>query len=142
MLIEIQEVAPQLWVSQTLKLVRAYHQKGTFQGPEVEDIANKIKTQEGGNQRDLRKLAALINKILNMAKGCGGNGIVKYDDKGDKLIASKVDRKKMLLKDLYSRQGDLDNSEAKTNTAGAESTEKSTDRVETKTDGKEHKGQT
>jgi hypothetical protein len=42
--LEIQEIAPQLWVSQTPKLVRAYHQKGTFQTPVVEDIAATIKS--------------------------------------------------------------------------------------------------
>lgn len=41
--LEIQEIAPQLWVSQTFKLVRAYHYKGTFQGPEVEDVAALIR---------------------------------------------------------------------------------------------------
>lgn len=137
--LKIQEVAPQLWVSQTPKLVRAYHHKGTFQGPEIEDVAAEIRRWEGGNQRDLRKLAALISKILNVVKGCGGNAIVKYDEKRDKLVVRKVDRKKMLPKDLYSKWDDKDNSEAETNTdhdAGAESAVKPVDRVETKADGK------
>src|SRR5436190_3957298 len=71
--LEIQEVAPQLWISQTHKLVRAYHHKGKFQEPEVEDVAAEIKRWEEGNQRNLRKLAALIKKIVNVVKGCGGN---------------------------------------------------------------------
>jgi hypothetical protein len=41
---EFQEIAPQVWVSQTPKLVRAYHQKGTFQSPVVEDVAAGIKS--------------------------------------------------------------------------------------------------
>ncbi|KFZ25509.1 hypothetical protein V502_00013 [Pseudogymnoascus sp. VKM F-4520 (FW-2644)] len=53
--IKIQEVAPQLWISQTPKLVRAYHNRGTFPVPEVENVAADIKTWEEGNQRDLRK---------------------------------------------------------------------------------------
>jgi hypothetical protein len=36
--ISISDVAPQLWVSQTPKLVRAYHQLGTFPVPQVEDV--------------------------------------------------------------------------------------------------------
>ena len=101
--LEIREVAPQLWVSQTPKLVRAHHHKGTFQGPKIEDIAAEIRRWEEGNQRDLRKLAALINKILNVVKGCGGNAIVKYNKKRDKLVLRKVNRKKILPKDLYSK---------------------------------------
>jgi len=136
--LEIQEVTPQLWVSQTPKLVRAYHRKGTFQGPEVENVAAEIKRWEEGNQRDLRKLAALINKVLNVVKGCGGSAIVKYDDKGDKLVVWKVYGKRMLPKDLYSKWDDRDNSEAEANTdhdAGAESAVKPVDGVETKADG-------
>ncbi|KFY98473.1 hypothetical protein V500_01658 [Pseudogymnoascus sp. VKM F-4518 (FW-2643)] len=59
--------------------------RGTFPVPEVEDVAADIKTWEEGNQRDLRKLAALISKIIGVVKGCGGNAIVKYDILGDKL---------------------------------------------------------
>ncbi len=83
--------------------MRAYHRKGTFQGPEVEDGTALIKRWEERNQTDLRKLAALINKILNAVKGCGGNATVKYDVKEDKLVVWKVDGKKMLPKDLYSK---------------------------------------
>ena len=137
--LEIQEVAPQLWISQTLKLVRAYHSKGTFQRPEVEDVAALIKRWEERNQTDLRKLAALINKILNVVKGCGGNGIVKYDVKKDKLVVWKYDGKKMLPKDLYSKWDDRDKSEAEINTendAGAEIAVKPVGGVETKAEGK------
>jgi hypothetical protein len=76
--LKIQDIVPQLWVSQTPKLVRAYHHKGTFQLPEVEDVAAEITKWEEANQRDLRKLAALIKKILKVVKGCDGNAIVKY----------------------------------------------------------------
>ncbi|KFY32063.1 hypothetical protein V493_00551 [Pseudogymnoascus sp. VKM F-4281 (FW-2241)] len=109
--IEIHDVAPQLWISQTPKLVRAYHHRGTFPVPEVEDVAADIKTWEESNQEDLRKLAAaLISKIIGVVKGCGGNAIVKNDILGDKLVIWKVDRKKMLPNDLYSIWDD--NSEA------------------------------
>ena len=101
--LEIQEIAPQLWVSQTPKLVRAYHQKGTFQTPVVEDIAATIKGWEAQKQNDLKKLAGLIKKIINLVKECGGNAVLKYTVEGDKLVLSKVERKEMLPKDLYSK---------------------------------------
>jgi len=125
--LQIQEIVPQLWVSQTSKLVRAYHNKGMFQGPEVEDVGAQIKRWEEGNQNDLRKLASLINRIISVVKGCGGNAIIKYDDKGDKLVVSKADRETMLPKYLYSKWDDKDKSED----AGAETTETPVDRVET-----------
>lgn len=104
--LEIQDIAPQLWVSQTPKLVRAYHRHGMFQKPEVEDIASEIKRWEIVNQRDLRKLAALINKIVGVAKGCSGNVLIKYDIKGDKLVVYKAVRRMMLPEDLYSKWDD------------------------------------
>ncbi|KAF2191304.1 geranylgeranyl pyrophosphate synthetase [Zopfia rhizophila CBS 207.26] len=99
----VQELAPQLWVSQTPKLVRAYHRKGTFERPEVEDVAAEIKSWEERNQSDLKKLTALIQKIIKMVKGYGSNAVLKYDAKGDKLVVCKVNRRKMLPKDLYSK---------------------------------------
>ncbi|KAG9228956.1 hypothetical protein BJ875DRAFT_524765 [Amylocarpus encephaloides] len=102
----IQEILPQLWVSQTPKLVRAYHQKGTFQTPVVEDIAATVKCWETQHQNDLGKLAALIKKIINLVKECGGNAVLKYTVEGDKLVLSKVERKEMLPKDLYSKWDD------------------------------------
>lgn len=106
-LLEIQEIAPQIWVSQTPKLVRAYHQKGTFRKPVVEDVAVVIKSWEEHKQDELRKLAALIRKIINLAKDCGGKAVLKYNLEGDKLVLSKVERKDMLPKDLYSKWDDM-----------------------------------
>ena len=137
--LEIEEVAPQLWVSQTFKLVRAYHYNGTFQRPEVEDVAALIKRWEEHNQTNLRKLATLIKKIVDVVKGCDGSAIVKYDVKVDKLVVSKVEGKKMLPKDLYSKWDDGGNPRGKTNTendAGAEGAVKSVDEAETKAEGK------
>ncbi|KFY50080.1 hypothetical protein V495_00358 [Pseudogymnoascus sp. VKM F-4514 (FW-929)] len=132
--IEIREVAPQLWISQTPKLVRAYHQRGTFQVPEVEDVAADIKSWEEDNQRDLRKLAALISEIIVVVKGCGGNAIVKYDRLGDKLVIWKVNRRKMLPKDLYSIWDDRTDSEAPSHNDTA--TVEPVNGIERKSDGK------
>ena len=114
--LEIQEVAPQLWVSQTPKLVRAYHQNGTFQRPVVEDVAAIIKSWEERKQDDLRKLAALIRKIITLVHECGGNAVLKYNVGGDKLVVCRVERKEMLPKDLYLKWDDVHNLERKTDT--------------------------
>ena len=77
-------------------------------------------------------MAALINKLLIVVKGCGGSAIVKYNDKGDKLVVWKVNGKRMLLKDLYSKWDDRDNLEVEANTdhnVGAKSAVKPVDGV-------------
>ncbi len=107
--LDMLEVAPQLWASQTAKFVRAFHHNGTFQRPGVEDVTAFIKQWEDRRQISLRKLAALIRKIIDLVKGCGGNAVVKYDVERDKLVVCKVERKEMLPKDLYSKWDDVRN---------------------------------
>ncbi|KAH6985542.1 geranylgeranyl pyrophosphate synthetase [Ilyonectria destructans] len=135
--LQIHDVAPQLWISQTTKLVRAYHNKGRFQAPEIEDVAYEIKRWEKVNQGDLRKLAVLINKILNVVKGFGGNATVRYD--GHKLVVRKVDEENMLPQDLYSRWNDRIDSKQETSTnrdTTAEIAVRRVDRARTEADGK------
>ena len=49
-------------------------------------------------------------------KECGGNAVLKYNIEGDKLVVCKVERKKMLSKDLYSKWNDVHNLEVKIDT--------------------------
>lgn len=127
----ISEVAPQLWVSQTPKLVRAYHSKGIFQEPRVEDVSVDIRRWEEVHQADLRKLAALIRRLLDLVKECGGTTTVRYDVQGDKLVVQKAEVRKMLPTDLYSKWDGGKDSKDITNTvdqeAGPESGAKLTD---------------
>lgn len=101
--LELPEVAPQLWVSQTPKLVRAYHQRGTFSTPKVEDMTAAVKDWEKTHQDDIKRLVALINRILRVTRGWGGSSTIHYDPLKDKLVVKKTERKKMLPDDLYSR---------------------------------------
>jgi hypothetical protein len=99
----IENIAPQLWASQTPKLVRAYHQGGLFQRPQFDDVATEIKSWEERNQSDLKKLAALIQKIVVVVRGCGTMVVLKYDPLGDKLVFCAVGGEKMLPEDLYAK---------------------------------------
>ncbi|KAI8964530.1 hypothetical protein F5Y11DRAFT_88020 [Daldinia sp. FL1419] len=112
--LEIREVAPQLWVSQTPRLVRAYHQRGIFQIPKVEDVTAQIKKWEQDNQRHLRLLAALIRKIVNVVKDSKESVSLRYDRRERKLILTKLPRKKMLPEDLYSKWDADDDTKAET----------------------------
>jgi hypothetical protein len=101
--LELSEVAPQLWISQTPKLARAYHQRGIFSTPKVEDITAGLKAWEQTHQDVIRKLVALINCILRVTRSWGGSSTIRYDSLKNKLVIKKVERKKMLPDDLYSR---------------------------------------
>lgn len=101
--LKISDVAAQLWVSQTPMLVRAYHNKGTFQKPQVEDITAEIKAWESQHEEDLKTLDGLIQKIVSTAKECAGSVVIKYDVSQDELQIEKTAATPMLPQDLYSR---------------------------------------
>jgi hypothetical protein len=108
--LEIHEVAPQLWVSQTPYLVRAYYQNGTFQKPSVENVVSRIKGWEYANQAKLRQLAALIAEISTVTKRYGGKATVRFHGIGDSLEICKADVESMLPQDLYSKWQDVHDS--------------------------------
>ncbi|KAG5917079.1 hypothetical protein E4U61_003048 [Claviceps capensis] len=102
--LEFDDVAPQLWVSQTSKLVRAFHAKGCFLKPQVEDVGAKLKEWELDNQEHLKKLGSLIRKMITVMEGCNGRGILRYDVTTGSLIISRDEGTEcMLPEDLYSK---------------------------------------
>ena len=120
--VSIEDIAPQLWVSQTPNLVRAYHRAGVFQHPQLEDVTAHIKRWEACNQAHLKKLAALIEKLITVAKGRGVM-ILKYDPLGDKLVLSQTEEVKMLPEDLYLKWNDKEQLEAEIDTKATTKTD-------------------
>lgn len=70
--LNLDQVAAQIWVSQTPKLVRAYHNRGYFQSPRVEDVKADIDDWERASRESLRTLGALIEWITAVMKARGG----------------------------------------------------------------------
>ncbi|GFF37760.1 hypothetical protein IFM58399_05003 [Aspergillus lentulus] len=103
--IKIDEVLPQLWVSQTPNLVRAYHRNGLFERPEVEDVSGELKKWEEDHHADLGKLVVLIKNLISVVKESGVKAVIRYDDRCDKLVVWKKREggRKLLPDDLYSR---------------------------------------
>lgn len=91
-------------MSQAPNLVRAYQWQGLFGLPQVEDVTLDIKRWEENHEADLKKLAALIKKLISVVKENGGSGVVKYDiGQGGKLVVWQSDGKKLLPDDVYAR---------------------------------------
>ena len=101
--LSFEDVVSQLWISQTPKLVRAYHTRGVFAVPKVEDVAVQVKAWEDQNQKDLRMLAGLIGKIRDIVRENGVRAILKYDVHGNNLVFLKSGGKQMLPEDLYAK---------------------------------------
>ncbi|KAG8670772.1 hypothetical protein FPOAC2_04073 [Fusarium poae] len=111
--LSVPDVATQLWVSQTSKLVRAYHQHGKFEAPKVEDVEAQIKRWEELNQADLKRLAALIKTISNLASQSGGKATIRYDGVS-KLLLYRAGSRDMLPHFLYSRWEEKGNTQSTT----------------------------
>ncbi|KZL67602.1 geranylgeranyl pyrophosphate synthetase, partial [Colletotrichum incanum] len=95
------EVAPQLWISQTPILVVAYHRNRVFSDVRLRNVKQDIHDWEVANQTVLQKLAFLIKKICTAVKSSGNrSGVVRYD--GTKLKVTSGEQKRALPLDLYS----------------------------------------
>ncbi|PVI07211.1 hypothetical protein DM02DRAFT_496886, partial [Periconia macrospinosa] len=98
-----EDVISQLWVSHTPKLVRAYHTKGVFAVPKVEDVADQVKVWEDQNQKDLKTLTGLIRKIRDIVGENGRRAVLKYNASSDNLLFYTSGEKQMLPKELYAK---------------------------------------
>ncbi|KAF2417675.1 geranylgeranyl pyrophosphate synthetase [Tothia fuscella] len=102
--LEFRNIAPQLWISQTPKLVRAYHNRGKFSNPQPEDVTAYIKQWEKDNVNDLNKLAALLQRVVSLVEDCDTrSAVLRFDPSKDKLEITRVDREPMLPSDLYAK---------------------------------------
>lgn len=101
--LSIDDVAAQLWASQTSKLVRAYYNRGTFQEPLMEDVGGQIKRWEKQNYGELQKLAVLIRKIADVAESSGGSATVRWDGREKLVILRDSKDLKALSAGFYAK---------------------------------------
>lgn len=97
------EITTQLWASQTPKLVRAYHRRGVFEKPQVEDVMPQIRAWERDHQTHLRELALLLKKMVAAVWEQGGGAVLKYDVVTDRLSITKAKGGRLLPADLYKK---------------------------------------
>jgi len=64
-------VLPRLWMSQTANLIAAYHKGGRFDNVQVLDVRDGIEQWQKNHAVELRKLNALILRIITTVKGAG-----------------------------------------------------------------------
>ncbi|KAI1438014.1 hypothetical protein GGR50DRAFT_574267 [Xylaria sp. CBS 124048] len=102
--LSVQEVAPQMWLSQTQKLVRAYHLNGVFGIPEPKavDVTSALHMWQSQNQVRLGKFVALIRRILDAVKRCGDRATVRYCQSTSLLRITSLEGKKMLPEYIYA----------------------------------------
>ncbi|WQF90082.1 hypothetical protein CDEST_15096 [Colletotrichum destructivum] len=62
------EELPRLWVAQIPNFILAYHERGTFTEIDVIDVSDKVKAWEASMNRELSQLAALLHRIVGLAR--------------------------------------------------------------------------
>ncbi|KAI9843466.1 MAG: hypothetical protein M1837_006312 [Sclerophora amabilis] len=73
--IDMDEILPRIWVSQTPNFIIGYHNSGVFDDIRVQDVRDKVQDWEGENQNLLGRYYAIIRRIIDTAKGLSGNKI-------------------------------------------------------------------
>lgn len=73
--IDMDDILPRLWVSQTPNLIIGYHQSGYFDDIQIRDVRAELQTWEKENETALMRLSALLHRIIELAKASGGHGL-------------------------------------------------------------------
>lgn len=66
--LDMESVLPRLWMSQTTKLIAAYHKSGRFDDVQVLDVRKDLERWEQRNSMNLRKLNAIMRRIINIVE--------------------------------------------------------------------------
>jgi len=67
--IQMDEILPRLWVSQVSKFILAYHNRGTFEKIDVEDVKEDVQAWERDNARALERVDAVVRWIIEESRG-------------------------------------------------------------------------
>ncbi|KAM0473919.1 hypothetical protein ACHAPX_007967 [Trichoderma viride] len=100
-ILDMADVTPQLWISQTPILVIGYHQYRMFNNVQMHNVKQEIDDWETANQTALRKLVLLIKKIIEVVgRSSDRDATVKYTG-GTKLTVTSGKKERALPEDLY-----------------------------------------
>lgn len=90
--IDMAEILPRVWVSQTPNFVIGYHKSGLFDDVQVQAVYDEILEWEDKFQDSLNGLSALVYRIIEIAKSCKGQGLeISRFGSGDLLIRKLLD---------------------------------------------------
>ncbi|KAK0732024.1 hypothetical protein B0H67DRAFT_606564 [Lasiosphaeris hirsuta] len=101
--VDMVETFPQLWISQTPKLVVGYHRNGVFDKVQLREMTDAINQWEEGHQRDLCRLACLLADIIAAVKRSGSRRAVVSYTGGPGLLVVPSDENPALPDELYTR---------------------------------------
>ncbi|KAK7178333.1 hypothetical protein PSPO01_15621 [Paraphaeosphaeria sporulosa] len=92
--LDMNDIAAQLWVSQTPHLAVSYHTNGLFNNFKVLDMTQNVRDWERSNQKVLCGLGYLLNQIIEVVKGSASHVVFLKYDGGMKLEVIAGEQKK------------------------------------------------
>ena len=110
--IDMADVLPRLWVSQTPNFLIGYHKAGVFDEIRIEDLYQDIKDWERDNEHSLRRLEAIVRRIVEIARSSKGQGLeVSRLGNGPLLVRRLLDTTWHALPTDLCEKWDLNGSE-------------------------------
>jgi hypothetical protein len=101
--LDMTEVLPQLWISQTPKLAVGYYSKGGFNNVKVQDMTAEILWWEAASQGDLGRLAGLLSNVIGaVRRSSDRQAMVEYTGGSTVRVVAR-DGKPALPDDLYAK---------------------------------------
>lgn len=96
--IDMAEILPRLWVSQTPNFIIAYHNRGHFEDIQIRDVKKQIEQWESDNQLELTLMNSLISMIIvELKKTPCGKLEVCRDGKGPLELRMQTGRDRAAL---------------------------------------------
>ena len=99
---DMNEILPRLWLNQTSKFLIAYHERGLFDKPEVQDVSQEVIQWEEDNSSLLARFHALVKRIVDVVRDSEEEQCeVSWDGQGPLCVTKQIaDGRRALPPDL------------------------------------------
>jgi hypothetical protein len=104
---DMDEILPRLWVNQTSKFLIAYHERGAFENPKVEDVGRQVLDWESRNSDLLARFHAIVKRIVDVVRDSEDQQCeVSWDGEGLLRITKQIgEGRKALPSDVIESFG-------------------------------------
>ncbi|KAJ5495148.1 geranylgeranyl pyrophosphate synthetase [Penicillium diatomitis] len=100
--LDLDEVMPQLCISQTPNLVPAYHGGDRLECLEMENVTTQIEDWKGRHEHHIGAFVNLIKTFSDKTRQIGGTAMIRFNPATDTVDADETHGLNMLPDDLYA----------------------------------------
>lgn len=97
-ILDMEEILPRLWLSQTPNFLIAYHEFGLFNKPQISNVKDKVLEWQGRNSTLLSKFHVLVKRIMEIVKDSEDNRVeVSWDGEGPLRVTEQIKKENRVL---------------------------------------------